>query len=126
MAEVNDGYVMDDSEWNEAKAYFYRIHQALTGSNQCKVQADFEGQLRYLFTVHGELSGQMSFEERKNSEKLYNQAYQTLKTFRQKNADERIITIPLYNYEIHLRAIMKDRKMDLPRAKDPKRGLLDG
>lgn len=119
---MSDDYTTMDSEWNEAKAYFYRIHLCLAGSDDSSRQGDYHGQLNSLFTLHRELSAQMKPEELEIAEKIYKETREYLLA---KNMAQFIIIDKLYEYELHLRKILKDRKMDLPRAQDPGRSLLN-
>lgn len=118
---MDDGFkdgMMMDSEWNEAKAYFYRIHLTLAASDQAAMVKNYDAQLSALFTLHRELSAQMKEDELKIAEDLYKKCNQLL-SFRGKNVRSDIIINSLYDYELHLRKIMKARKMDLPRQRDP-------
>lgn len=114
---LNNGMTLD-SEWNEAKAYFYRIHMTLMVCDQCAMMKNYDGQLSALFTVHRELSAQMKPDELGLAEDLYDKASR-LVNYKNKNVRQEILVKSLYNYELHLRKVMKDRKMDLPRQKDP-------
>lgn len=111
-----------DSEWNEAKAYFFRIHMTLIGSNEAGIQHDYHKQLSFLFALHRELSGQMNKDELVKAETFHDSIMQIMNI---KNLNENIIQKKLYYYEIHLRGILRDRKMDLPRQKDPMRSLIN-
>jgi hypothetical protein len=121
--EFSDGMLFD-SDWNEAKAYFYRIHLALLASDQSSQLKNYESQFKALFTVHRELSAQMKVEggvdELKEAEELYERANNFLHLINQrKNLNVNLLIKALYYYELHLRKVMKARKMDLPRQRDP-------
>lgn len=118
---MDDGFkdgMMMDSEWNEAKAYFYRIHLTLAASDQAAMVKNYDSQLSALFTLHRELSAQMKDDELKLAEDLYRKCNQFI-SFRNNNVRTDIIITSLYQYELHLRKVMKLRKMDLPRQRDP-------
>lgn len=117
-----DKYFSDDSEWNEAKAYLYRIHVALMNSDDSGSKGDHRGQLNALYTLHRELVAQMKPEEKLKAEDLHRKARRIINDGRFNPIQEQD---RLYEYESHLRTILKLRKMDLPRSKDPSRALLD-
>lgn len=106
-----------DSEWNEAKAYFYRIHAALMSSDEASLVKNYDLQLSSLFTVHRELSAQMKPDELVKAEELYRKASNLVNVSGRVGVS--VVILSLYKYELHLRQVMKARKMDLPRQKDP-------
>lgn len=114
---LNSGMTLD-SEWNEAKAYFYRIHMTLMVCDQSAMMKNYDGQLSALFTVHRELSAQMKPQELEEAERLYDKASRVV-NYKNRNVRADIVVNSLYKYELHLRKVMKDRKMDLPRQRDP-------
>ena len=111
-----------DSQWNMAAAYFFRIHTAFVWSNHYGSKGDWTNKYQHLFNIHLELSGQMKPEELKECEKLEENSRICLS----KNVNPMVVRQALYNYEVFLRQIMKLRRMDLPRSKDPGRAILDG
>ena len=115
---MTDGMLLD-SEWNEAKAYFYRIHLAISASDDAGLRRDYQQQLLALFTLHRELSGQMKDDELSKADGLYNKASQVISLSSRHNMNQNILVKTLYEYELFLRKIMKVRKMDLPRQRDP-------
>jgi hypothetical protein len=112
-----------DSQWNMATAYFYRMHVELAMSNHFGSIGDYRNQYMRLFNLHKELSGQMKPEELQRCEELESNAKNLV--FAQGVSID-IVRRSLYEYEIYMRQIMKDRKMDLPRSKDPSRAIIDG
>ena len=126
----NDG--SSDSDWNEATTYLFRIHAALLVSDESKMRNDFERQLNALYTVHGELSAQMvdnkgADDGLKKAEELWSKAYNAVSIYKSKrNISNLIVLKALYNYEVHLRLVMKKRKMDMPRRRDLSKSLLEG
>ena len=128
---MSDDNLSLDSEWNEAKAYFYRIHLTLMAANDASLRHDHSGHFDALVRLHTELVAQMSEEPEQKGE-METKAEQ-LKTMCERflysknpNIDQRVLTSKLFDYERHLRFIMKIRKMDMPRKRDPKRALMDG
>ena len=121
-----------DSDWNEATTYLFRIHAALLVSDEAKMKNDFERQLNALYTVHGELSAQMVDNKGlddglKRAELLWSKAYNVVSIHKNKrNISNLIVLRALYDYELHLRLVMKKRKMDMPRRRDLSRSLLEG
>jgi len=112
-----------DSQWNMASAYFYRCHVELAMSNHLGAIGDYRNQYMRLFNLHKELSGQMKPEELKEVERLEEQ---TRYIINEKNVSVQLVRKRLYDYEIYMRQIMKLRKMDLPRSKDPGKAILGG
>lgn len=117
---MSDNYFSDDSEWNEAKALFYRIHENLNGSNHASLMKDYSSQLSFLFNVHREISGQMKTSEEEKARVMHRQIRSLISI---KNMNAQSISDKLYEYELHLRTIMKDRKMDIPRRPDPGKAM---
>ena len=121
-----------DSDWNEATTYLFRIHAALLVSDEAKMKNDFERQLNALYTVHGELSAQMvdnkgADDGLKRAELLWSKAYNVVSIHKNKrNISNLIVLKALYDYELHLRLVMKKRKMDMPRRRDLSKSLLEG
>lgn len=122
----------DNSEWNEATTYLFRIHAALSSSDESKMKNDFENQLNALYAVHGELSAQMIDSKGRDdglakAENLWKKAYKVVSIYKNKrNISNMLVMKALYNYELHLRLVMKKRKMDMPRGRDLSRSLLEG
>lgn len=112
-----------DSQWNMASSYFYRCHVLLYESNNYGSMGDFKSQYLSLFNLHKELSGQMKPDELKETEELESQARIAVSS---KHIGEALVRKVLYDYEIYMRQIMKLRKMDLPRSKDPGKAILGG
>jgi hypothetical protein len=112
-----------DSQWNMATAYFYRMHVELAMSNHFGSIGDYRNQYMRLFNLHKELSGQMKPDELNHCEQLES-VCKTL-VFA-KDVSIEIVRDSLYKYEIYMRQIMKDRKMDLPRSKNPGTAILGG
>lgn len=116
-----------DSEWNEAKAFFYRIHLAISASDDAALRKDSAAQLLALYTLHRELMGQMKDEELEEATKLYMQANKIVNLsnrHRISNVLNNSVIKRLYDYELYLRQVMKKRKMDLPRQRDPGAALM--
>jgi hypothetical protein len=118
-----DSPINFDSEWNMASSYFYRCHVLLYESNQYGSMGDFQSQYLSLFNLHKELSGQMKPDELEHTEELESQARIAVSS---KNIMQQVKRKILYDYEIYMRQIMKLRKMDLPRSKDPSKAIIDG
>ncbi len=111
-----------DSQWNMASAYFFRIHTAFVYSNYYGAKGDYSNKYQHLFNIHLELSGQMKPDELKICQKLDEESRVAL--FNRGNV--LVLKQALYNYEIFLRQVMKLRRMDLPRNKDPSRAIIGG
>lgn len=120
---MNDGFTLDSS-WNMANAYFYRIHLAFVGLDQAKVNEDYKSMFKYLETIQGELIAQMTEPEQVKVETLQKLCRDNLNFLGYNKVDSRILTKNLYEYEKYMRIIMRERKMDLPRQRDPGNALL--
>jgi hypothetical protein len=126
---MTDDQFTFDSEWNEAKAYFYRIHLCLMANNDASLRHDYGQQFDALNRLHAELVAQMSKDAKKKddleleSERLRSSCENLI--FAKSNIDILVLRRRLFDYERHLRFIMKLRKMDLPRSKDPGKAILN-
>jgi hypothetical protein len=122
----------DDSDWNEATTYLFRIHASLWVNDEAKMSSQYKKQLSALYTVHGELSAQMvdnkgNDDGLKKAEELWSKAHSIVGLWDAKrNVSEVLVLKALYNYELHLRLVMKKRKMDMPRRRDLSKSLLEG
>jgi hypothetical protein len=112
-----------DSEWNSAEQFFRQLGLIQAAINDCTIRRDNKGLLDALYTLHKQLIGQMKEEELNQAWNLMIQADRMVNDNRFNPSSERK---KLFDYELYLRRIMKVRKLDLPRSKDPSRALLGG
>lgn len=112
-----------DSQWNMATAYFFRMHTELSWANFASAQGNYHLCYEHLYNLHKELSGQMKPDELEKTERLGSLARNAVHT---RAIDLSLIRKSLYEYEIFMRQIMKNRKMDLPRSKDPGKAIIGG
>ena len=124
---LNTGSTLD-SEWNEAKGYFFRIHLTLLASDQASMNKNYEAQLLALHTLHRELSAQFKklkeIDEASKADMLFTNAFNVVQMSKRNRVSDLVLLKTLYEYESFLRRIMRERKMDMPRRMDPGTALL--
>lgn len=123
-----NNYKTLDSEWNYAAAYMQRIDELFRYANAYKTTDNYQGWFKYLLALHDELLPQMKenadkkLDEKEISKDLRDKAQTWISAGRQAKAWD--VHKTLSRWEEHLRNVMKERGMDLPRKLDPGSSLL--
>jgi len=112
-------YLMD-SEWNEAKLKFLRLHLCQMSYNRAYVEGDFITALHHLDIIKQEIWGHTKKPEKEELNKRRNAVRNLTQG---KRVSPNLIRIKLEDYSNYLFEIRTERKMDLPKKADPGKAL---
>lgn len=112
-----------DSEWNAAVQFFVEIGKCYSLINESTLRNDNKTLFQTLYTLHKHILGQMKPDERTKAMELHRKAEIVVHDGRYNPGLEKV---RLYEYEQYLRDILRIRKLDIPRSKDPAKAILGG
>jgi hypothetical protein len=103
------------TEWNQAEAYQYRIHQLLTSAHRASIEEDYRGWFRCICGFYRELSSVIDDKEKEEDiKKMIRNARNTMITT--ENSEELFDTFT--ELESQLRKMMKNFGLLVPPADD--------
>lgn len=107
------------TEWNQAKAYQYRLHEISERLGDAKRNVDFNTWSNELWNFYSELSSQMIDEEANSIKQSLLTADNLLRLSQNKNRR----FMAYLNCEVAMRRVMRDRGMLLPEKDDPAKAI---
>lgn len=103
-----------ESEWNTAAYYFIQLSNLMFQAILSQANKNYGQALDYYLATHNMIVAHMKPQEEKIAKRCYNNCKVLIS---QKQFDEETIIQNLNKYNKILRVVMRNRRMDIPRAR---------